>query len=321
MCALVYSREQFPILFPLSATSPVRLSLDNFRRKAQVWQAYPGTASQTALGIYKVKQQENSLSQWETFFAPARTSNIKTAGPLTGLAEHREEGEINGTLNPIKLEREAWGLQPVFLWRCSKSTWKQGVEEALCSGGDTHGPESKWLIFKHPFRKCVCVWVLNLKCSLWWACKCESSTVCLMPFYVYTPSVGVCVFFFPPLRSLVQLCKKPLTRYLSHTAGPPQQRLVVRASLAIIGSLTALRGRQRGKIGFEQLHSSQRGDLNTLLAWEEKCVFLKSYSFEGCECLRTWRCRKGTITTTKSMVSHVPQRSKRKKTTLVMELN
>ena len=138
---------------------------------------------------------------------------------------------------PHQTGERGMGLQPVFLWRCSKSTWKQGVEEALCSGGDTHGPESKWLIFKHPFESVsVCVWVLNLKSSLWWACKCESSTVCLMPFYVYTPSVGVCalVFFFffsLPLRSLVQLCKKPLTRYLSHTAGPPQQRLVVRASL------------------------------------------------------------------------------------------
>lgn len=195
----VCSREQFPILFPPSATSPVRLSLDNFRRKAQVWQAYPGTASQTALGIYKVKQQENSLSQWETFFAPARTSNIKTAGPLTGLAEHREEGEINGTLNPIKLEREAWGLQPVFLWRCSKSTWKQGVEEALCSGGDTHGPESKWLIFKHPFRKCVCVCVSAqfkvfplMSLQVWVKYSLLDAVLC-----VYS-KCGCARFFFPP---------------------------------------------------------------------------------------------------------------------------
>lgn len=49
------------------------------------------------------------------------------------------------------------GLQPGFLWRCSRSRWKQGFEESLCSGGDTHGPESKWLIFKHAYEKSACV--------------------------------------------------------------------------------------------------------------------------------------------------------------------
>lgn len=99
---------------------------------------------------------------------------------------------------PLQTRERDTGLQPVFLWRCSRSRWKQGFEEALCSGGDTHGLESKWLIFEHAYEKCVCVWVLNLECSLWWACKCESSTVCLTPFYV--PACRACT-----LRSLVQL--------------------------------------------------------------------------------------------------------------------
>lgn len=46
------------------------------------------------------------------------------------------------------LERDM-GLQPVFLWRCSRSRWKQRFEEPLCSGEDTHGLEYKWLILKH----------------------------------------------------------------------------------------------------------------------------------------------------------------------------
>ena len=150
------SCEQFPILFPPSA---INLSLDNFRRKAQVWQAFPGTASQTALGIYKVKQQENSLSQWETFFAPARTSNIKTPGPLTRLAEHREEAEINGTLNPIKLEREAWGCSLFFSGDAANPHESKGLRRpsALEETHTAQNLNDSFLSIPSKVWVCVCV--------------------------------------------------------------------------------------------------------------------------------------------------------------------
>lgn len=59
---------------------------------------------------------------------------------LTRLLEY---GEINGTLNPIKHDRKTRGYGLVFSGDIADPDESEDFEESLCSGGDTHGPESK----------------------------------------------------------------------------------------------------------------------------------------------------------------------------------
>lgn len=149
------------------------------------------------------------------------------------------------------------GLQPVFLWRCSRSTWKQGFEEALCSGGDTHGPESKWRIFKHAYEKCVCVCarfkVLSLMSLQVWVkyslldavlCVLECGGVRACSLACATLSLDT---FHTPLglRGSDWLSERVCT--LSFSVCPARRGAHIQRE-AIMGSLTALRARQRGKI-------------------------------------------------------------------------
>lgn len=116
------------------------------------------------------------------------------------------------------------GLQPGFLWRCSRSRWKQGFEEFLCSGGDTRGPESKWLIFKHAYEKSVCVCAQFKMFSL--------MSLQVRVKYSLLDAVLCALECGRAHHSLACATQhKPLTRYLSYTTGSPLPRLVVRASL------------------------------------------------------------------------------------------